>query len=304
MISRFPTEPLAGIERMTHLLKNFALLLSLGLLTLTLTACQPTDQRSKNPGQRRIVVESPSITEILFQIGAGEEVVGVSKYTSYPPEATTRTKISVMPVNLEIIHDLQPTLILVSSQAPKLNEFARTENIPIETIRIETLKDLYQSIEQIGKLTGREAPAKKEVERIQSSIAQLKSNPKLRGKSAFISIARAPGQVKKLMTSSRSFLIEAVESTGLTNAFPKLKARYPQMTLEAIIDRDPDFIIELQGKKCTDSEKQRLIDDWNSLGKLSAVKNKRVIVISGSEVLLPGPRVTETFAKVHKALSQ
>lgn len=274
------------------------------LILLTLTSCKPTDRAPSKSDKQRIIAESPSLAEIVFKIGAGDDVVGVSKYTSFPPEATQRPKISVMPVNLEVIHDLKPTLIFTSSQAPKLKEFATVEKIQLVEISIETLDDLYKAIEKIGQLTARTADATLEIKRIKDAYKALKANPALKGKNAFISIARAPGQLKKLMTGSRSFLTEAIESTGLTTAFPKLKARYPQMTLEAILDRDPDFIIELQGKDCTEAEKQQLIDDWKPLGKLSAVKNKRVIVISGKEILLPGPRVTQTFKKVHTALNQ
>lgn len=278
--------------------------MALCLLILTVQSCKPTERSAPTSTKQRIIVESPSLAEIVFKIGAGDDVVGVSKYTSYPPEATKRPKISVMPVNLEVIHDLKPTLIFTSSQAPKLKEFATVEKIQLEEVTIETLADLYKAIEHIGKLTSRSTEAKQEVQRIKDAYRALKRHPALEGKSAFISIARAPGALKKLMTGSKSFLIESIESTGLKNAFPHLKARYPQLTLEAILDRDPDYIIELQGKDCSDSEKQRLIDDWNALGKLSAVKNNRVVVISGNEILLPGPRVTQTFKKVHAALSQ
>ncbi|MDF1661616.1 MAG: helical backbone metal receptor [Planctomycetota bacterium] len=289
---------------MANLFKFCRLYVSLCLLMLIVQSCKPTDRPATNSNTQRIIVESPSLAEIVFKIGAGDHVVGVSKYTSFPPEATKRPKISVMPVNLEVIHDLQPTLIFTSSQAPKLKEFATVEKIQLEEITIETLDDLYKAIDAIGKLTSHTPEAQREIQRIKAAFSALKTNPALVGKSAFISIARAPGQLKKLMTGSKSFLIESIESTGIKNAFPNLKARYPQLTLEAILDRDPDFIIELQGKDCSDTEKQRLIDDWKPLGKLSAVKNNRVIVISGKEILLPGPRVTQTFKKVHSALSQ
>jgi ABC-type Fe3+-hydroxamate transport system substrate-binding protein len=276
----------------------------LGSVCILSGGCQKKLKRTKkSPSTRRLVAQSPAIAEILFKIGAGADLVGVSKHTRYPAAAGQCTQISVMPINLEVIGELRPSAIYVQSASPKLREFALHEKIPIRDFAIESVSDLLKAIDRLGQLTNREQTAKAEINRIKLVFAGLK---KKRGskKTVLVSIGRSAGSLKHIMTSSSGFLLECIESTGLKNAFGDLAARYPQLSLESIIDRDPDIIMELQGADLSEGERQQLINDWDDLGKLTAVKNKRVIVISGSEVLIPGPRVTSLLAKVQRALAK
>src|SRR5437016_4652578 len=105
---------------------------------------------------QRIVSSSPNVTEILFAIGAGDEVVGVDDYSKYPPEAGKCKRIGGLGnINVETLIALEPTLMVIYGRNPDLEVFCKQRNIATGHVMVESVADLFKAIESLGKATGR-----------------------------------------------------------------------------------------------------------------------------------------------------
>jgi len=287
----------------------FALLMTFAILSC-LTGCdRPPEPQSApssglRPGTRRIVAHSPALVEILFAIGAGDEVVGVSQYASSPPAARKLPKIGGLVVNLERVAELRPTLILSQGDDRNLRRYAKHRGIPLRPYAIESVAEVISATLSLGKLTDRSAPAKKEAERIRGAFDRARARVGPVRFSALLVIGRSPGTLTGCMTNTAGFLVECLEACGGKNAFADLTGHYPRLSLEAVLDRDPDLIVEVTGAAMSLADQRRLVADWDRLPKLKAVREKRIVVVSGGANLLPGPRVTETLRAFQRALKK
>jgi len=288
---------------MRMLFAFFLLCCSLGCDRVPATPPPPQRRRTSAATQRRIVAHSPAIVEILFAIGAGDQLVGVSQYVTFPPAAAKLPKIGGLIVNLERVAELHPTHIFMQGRDPKLLSYARQRGVTLQPFVIESVADLIAATLELGRLTDCSAGANREAARIRHALDATRRKVGSSRFRALLVIGRSPGSLTGLMTNTSGFLVECLKACGGQNLFADLGGRYPRLSLEAVLDRDPDVIIEITGRKHDAQVSRRLVADWNRLGKLKAVRGKRVVVIEGEASLLPGPRITETMKAFQQALA-
>ncbi len=259
---------------------------------------------------QRVISMSPSITEILFEIGAGEQVVGVTNFCSHPKEACTRPKIGgLLNPSIETWVTLKPDLVIHQADSHKLK--ANAQNLGIRTLGVtmKNLNEIYDSILKMGKVLDRTTEAQNLVTRLQQGLDFYRS--KLSGKkkrSVLLLLGDTAEPSRDMYAVSRiSFLGELLDIAGGDNIVQTTLSEYPKISKEFIISRSPEVIIEAGPKSRIDpAEKEQRMKEWERFASILAVKNRDIYFIGSSFILIPGPRLLQTvdqFARtLHPAL--
>jgi iron complex transport system substrate-binding protein len=245
----------------------------------------------------RIISLSPSNTEILFAIGAGDKVVGVTEYCNYPEEVKEREKIGgVTTVSIEKVVSLQPDLVL-GDELNGIETFERLEelNITIVGLNPRNISEIMDDIMLVGRLTGEEQNASSLVSDMWRRIGEIKNKTQdvIRPEVAHV-VWHDPIWV----TGSGNFQDEMIEIAGGYNAFSDLKG-WNTVSLEEFIDRDSDVIIVSVGHGAAGMEPYEYIISEERLKVVSAVKNNRVYTIDADIISRSGPRIVDAIEAIH-----
>jgi iron complex transport system substrate-binding protein len=243
---------------------------------------------------KRIVSTAPSITESLFALGLGDEVVGVSNYCHYPPEANTRTRVGqLLNPDVETIISLHPDLVIVEQIPNHLQE--KLERVHIRSISVahNTVEDVLQSDEMIARAAGVPNAALRLNSRVKHDLNDVRAKTASfpRWKAVFV-VGHSPGKLSGFFVSGKhTYLSELLEIAGATNVFDDAKQLYPQVSMEEILARDPDVIVEMV--EDTPGKKADALRLWNNEPHLRAVRTHRVFEVPSDLFVVPSPRVTE-----------
>lgn len=240
---------------------------------------------------KRIVSLAPADTEILFALGLGSNVVGVTSYDDYPSEVASISKVGDFAgPNIEAVAAAKPDLILATSgvQADvvkKLEDLGAT----VVVLDPQNLSGVYTDIERVGKATGSSARAndlvgsmKADVQSIQASVA---GSPTV---SAFIEIGQNP-----LFTAGKGTLMdELITLAGGRNVVTQ--PGYVSYSAEQLIKANPDVYLATKGSSSDPSA----IEKRAGFSAISAVKNKRVVILDDSQVSRGGPRIVDGLKQI------
>ena len=252
----------------------------------------------------RIISLAPSITETLFFVGAGDQVIGVSRFCQYPKEAQKKEKIGgYLDINYEKIIQLKPDLVLCLDTDKTVQKEFKKLNIPVTAITQTTLEEIKESILTIGKLTGHEREAKNKLKEIEKNIKQKHLASK---NSVLLIVGRSTGNLNQIyVAGNKGFYNEIISLSGATNAFSsKIKIPYPVINMESLLTLNPDIIIELidnRGTKKTIKQKRK---DWKTLPSLKAVKNNHIYYLQKDYSTIPGPRIFKLVKDIHNILKE
>jgi len=253
---------------------------------------------------KRVVSLAPSITEIIFAVGAGPLLVGDTKYCNYPPEADALPKIggfSANTISVESIVALKPDLVIGGSVAQASVAEALTKlNIPTLVFDPKTFEEVYSNIEKVGLVTGHADAATAVVKKMQDRVAAVQQRvagvPADKRPTVFYEVFDAP-----LMTAGPgTFIGQMLGLVGATSIFADAKEDYPQVSAEAIVSRDPAVIVgpSSHGDKLT-PDQVAARPGWD---KIRAVRDKRIALIDGDMVSRPGPRLADALEALANAL--
>jgi iron complex transport system substrate-binding protein len=270
---------------------------------------------AQNGPPQRIVSTAPSITEMLYALGLGDRVVGVTRFCRYPPEAQQKPKIGdyVNP-NLEAIAALRPDLVMVQTNPVRLAE--RLQALHLRTLEVDqqNLAALYHSIQVTGAATGASARAEQLIGSIQSQLEAVRKRASaLPRRRVMFVVGRAPGRLDGLVVAGKSsFLTEVISVAGGDNIFRDAAAAYPEVSLEEVLSRNPDVVIDMGDMGdvgdtggMTEQHRREIVGLWQRMSTISAVKQHQVFAIASEIYLVPGPRVVDAarslFDMLHPA---
>lgn len=243
-------------------------------------------------GPGRIVSTTPSITEILFALGAGDRVVGVTSFCHFPPETARIAKIgSYMQLNLEAIVATRPDLVFVEKSPLGFAERMRAMGLRVEEVNAQSAHALPEAIRAIARATG--VSGEPLIAKIQAGLDSVRRSVRGRKRVMFV-VGRSPGSLDGLMVAGpQSYLDEILSIAGGENVFASAKSSYPRVSLEEVFARKPEVIIDM-GEMAdtvgvTDERKRAVVALWRKYPVVKA----RVFAVAEDYLVVPGPRVVE-----------
>src|SRR6266511_3704664 len=280
-----------------------------GLVALTLTACARgehvpgkggiavTDDASRRvtlvAPARRIVSLLPSFTEILFAIGAGDQLVGRTTWCDYPPEALAVPSVGDgMPPSVEAVAARRPDLVVLYRSGPNVTAAEQLERLGIRTVLLDLnrLEDLGPVIRRLGVLTGRRAPADS-LARVMDSLASEPPAPSPQSL-VFIVWDNPP-----IVIGGGSYLDRLAALAGARNVFHDIRSPTAQVSIETIAARDPDFVAVLADTARPPAYATRR--EWRAV---RAVRRGRFLYLPGTLFGRPSPRAALAVREFRRRL--
>lgn len=253
---------------------------------------------------RRVVSLAPSLTEMVFALGAGNTLVGVTTYCDYPAAAKRIPKVGGIEdggIDLERVLALKPDLVVAIGEGQQTAVDAlRRLGLRVEVVPSQTFDDVFGAVTRMGGLLGREAAAKRlttelqrRVERIRQAVTPL---PPERRPRVFYQVWDRP-----LMTATRNTLIgRLIELAGGVNIFGDLPGRFVQVSPEAVLQRNPQAIVAPDHH--TSRVDPRSLAQLPGFSHLEAVRRGRILILDGNLVSRAGPRIAEALELLARAL--
>ena len=254
----------------------------------------------------RIVSLSPTHTEMLYAIGAGEQVVAVDEYSNYPTEAVSLgTKLSGYEPNVESIAGYEPDLVVISYDPGNLVEQLNALDIPVYIGNgASSLEQAYEQIEQLGALTGHLDVAVQLTSQMQADIdaAVSASSASVTGLGEPITYFYELDNTYYTVTSN-TFVGQIFKLFGLENVADGVEDGndYPQLSSEVIVSSNPTMIFLADTKCCAQTpETVSVREGWQ---KMDAVVNKNIVQLDDDIASRWGPRVVELVKSISDALA-
>lgn len=259
---------------------------------------------------QRIVSTAPSITELLYALGLGDRVVGVTNYCHYPPEAKLKPKIGdYTSPNLEAIAALKPDLVIIQTNPVKLADRLHALKLTTLEINQDDIAALYNSIRVVGAATGTAAQAAHLVGQTRANLMQIRAKAALvKPTRVMFVIGRTPNRLDGLVVVGKaSYLNEIIEIAGGENVFRDAPSQYPNVSLEEVLARNPEVIVDMGDMadtvNVTPEHQRQVVGLWQRMGSLTAVKQHRVFAVASDIYVVPGPRISiaakEFFSMLH-----
>jgi iron complex transport system substrate-binding protein len=261
--------------------------------------------------QARIVSTSPSITETLYALGLGPQVVGVTTFCTYPKDALSKPKIGTfLEPDYERILQLKPTLVLVIKNPVGVTSRLRSLGLRAEEVDMDNTGSILAAIAGIGRWTGTENSARalsislrRDLDTVRSAAAASRHRT-----SVLFLVGRAPGTLQSMVGAGPgTFLDELLRLAGGVNILASSPIQYPKVSLEQILASDPDVIIDMGDyAHSTGADEKRRREElglWQPYRRLKAVRTGRVHAVTNSHFVVPGPRMAaaarEFFRYLH-----
>jgi len=242
---------------------------------------------------QRIISLSPSNTEVVFALGLGDRIVGVTEFCNYPPEALEKDIVGGFSTpSIEKIVELEPDMILASTiheeEVPRLEALG----IPVLVVESSSLAELYASMSLIAEVTGVSANGEAliasmqtRIQAVEAVVSDIDNDDKVR---VYYEVYSDP-----LMSAGRgAFINEIISLAGGVNIFGDLDENYPQISAEVVAERQPDIILfpDYHGTADFVLEGMTSRPGWESV---PAVQQSRVYAASDDTFARPGPRVVD-----------
>jgi ABC-type Fe3+-hydroxamate transport system substrate-binding protein len=249
---------------------------------------------------QRIVSTAPSITELLYALGLGDRVVGVDRFSHYPPAAASKPQVGdYASPDLETIASLRPDLVIIPTNPVRLKERLEALRLKVLELDQEGIPALFRSFAIVGKATGTSARAAELTATVEAQldVIRKKAAGRPRTRIMFV-VGRTPNRLDGLIVMGRaSYLNEIIDIAGGENVFRDANAAYPQVSLEEVLARNPDVIVDMgemsQTAGVTEAQKRAVEALWQRMGSLAAVKAGRVHAVASDVFVEPGPRVVD-----------
>lgn len=230
----------------------------------------------------RIVTLIPHATELLFDIGAGDRVVATVEYSNYPEAARQIDRVgNYNTLNTEAIIALEPDLLIAFTDAPNLGDVSRLKELGLTVYHSDpqSFTDIAATLRDFGRMTGMETSAEKTASRFEGKIESLRSTY---SEEATLSVFYEVWHDPIFTLNGESFISDIIELCAGENVFADLPALSPQVSLEAIFEKDPQVIVTSPPAENSESH-------WYKWPQLQAVENDALVFIDPDDMHRPTP---------------
>ncbi|MFH4905247.1 ABC transporter substrate-binding protein [Staphylococcus cohnii] len=288
--------------------KRTKLLCLLLVFIVILSACgtksdQKHDSQSEGHTYKRIISLMPSNTEILYELGLGDDVIGVSTVDDYPKEVKDKKQFDAMKLNKESLMKAKPDLILAHESQKATNDKVlkglKDNGVKVVYVKdAQSIDEMYESFMQIGKVTHKEKASKKLVKETKQNIERVKNSvpDDAKGQKVFMEISSEP----EIYTAGKqTFFDDMLTQLKAKNSFSNLNG-WQKVSKEDIIKQNPDLMISTMG--ISSSEYQKMIRKRGGFSQIKAVQHNKVKAVNGDEISRPGPRIDDGLKKLKEAI--
>lgn len=242
-----------------------------------------------SPG--RIVSLAPSITEILYFLGLGERVIGVTRFSYYPPEAAKKPKVgSYVNLNVEKIISLSPDLVIGTADGNNRRVVSLLEQagISVFVVNPRNIRDIIDTIDAVGYVCGVAKRAAPLSQRLKSRVDEIRGKTSRREEPLVL----LQINLRPIMTINRTtYLHDLIGLAGGRNMGGDLGTTYPRIGLEEVIKRNPEVIIISSMERGGEFEKAR--QEWLRWRSIRAARDGRVHLIDSDLIDRPSPRIID-----------
>jgi iron complex transport system substrate-binding protein len=238
----------------------------------------------------RIVSLAPSVTEILFALGAGPDVVGVSQYCDYPPQVRDLPRVgSFLTPNLEAIIALRPTLVVGLELSSDVRQIRALNSMgyPVLLVSDDSLQQIENSIETVGARINRQRDAHRLVAQIQTQIAAVQQRlANVKPQRALMLVGHQP----IVAVGPGTYLDDLMRIARADNIAADAGEQWPHLSMEYIIAMRPEVVLD--GSMGTDASSSEF---WEKYPAIPAVRDHRVFGYAQDPILHAGPRVGQSL---------
>jgi iron complex transport system substrate-binding protein len=274
--------------------RTLLLLLTMVAVTALSAADRPT----------RIVSLIPAVTEMIFAMGEGSRLVGVSSYDRYPPQVASIAKVGgLLDPNVERLLSLRPDLVIVYNTQQELKQRLDRAAIPFYLYEHRGLPDITQTVRAVGARIGSADAANRVAVKMEADLDTIRQSVAGRPRpKTLLVFGRDAGSLRNIDASGGyGFLHDMLDIAGGEDMFADITRQSVQTTTEMILARRPEVIIELRyGDSVKSLDVKRELGAWAALPSVPAVRSHRVYLLVGDEFVVPGPRIvsaTRTLAQ-------
>lgn len=288
-------------------MRKYQLFLALFLAMIMLAGCGQNEQQRSNDKDKqaynRIISLMPSNTEILYELGLGKQVVGVSTVDDYPKEVKNKRQFDAMKLNKEALLKAKPDLILAHESQKSMNgkvlSSLKQNGVKVVYVKdAKTISEMYETFESIGKLTNKEQAAtklidetKKNISKVVASVPDNEQQPNV-----FMEVSSEP---EIFTTGKNTFFNDMLTQLHAKNSFDS-KVGWQKVSKEAIIKQNPDVMIGTMGISKT--KYQDVVEQRGGFNHIQAVQDNQVTTVNGDKISRPGPRIDEGLKALRDAI--
>lgn len=285
-------------------MKNVLLGGLLAALAGALAGCAPEGGAQAPP--KGIVSLAPNLTETIYALGGGDRVVAVGNFDDWPPEIALKPRAGgYLDPDFEKITLLNPELLVVPGQHPKVSEFGKLRGLRVLNVHMDSIETIEAGIRTIGSALGATPAAEALVGRLAAQRAAVAEAVAGLPRPRVLIITQRPAHdLNTLYTAgSSSFVSEMVTLAGGENLYADQAQPYFEASKETIVARAPEVILEFHcGEQLDDAAQAAYRADWQALSGLPAVQTGRIHLVLEPHGLRPGPRVVEIARLIALAL--
>ena len=254
----------------------------------------------------RIISLVPALTEMLFAIGAGPQVVAVSSYDNFPPAVEALPRVgALLDPDVERILALRPNLVLTYGSQSGLEVQLARAGIRTFIYRHSGVEGILQTLRDLGTATGYAADGDRKAREIQAQLdavrARVRAYPRPR---TLLVFGRQPQSLQQMFVSGGvGFLDDILQIAGGANVFADVRRESVQPSHETLLARAPEAIVEMRATGlmvAADVPRERGL--WAELASIPAVRSGRIHFLDGSYLVVPGPRVGLAAEALARAL--
>jgi len=254
----------------------------------------PAPTRSQVP-PRRVVALAPSAAEILFALGAAPRVVGVPDFADDLPEAAGKARVGGFTPDLERIVALAPDLVVVSKDGTDRAAYEKVEalGLPVLVTSGTTLAGVLEDVARVGHALGEDGRARALVLALTKRIAAAESLGRAHSGARALALIWPDPPVA---AGAGTFVGDVVRRAGFTNVVPESAGEWPRVSFETLAAWNPDLVIRPETSENSGAFARAFSDARWSL--VNAVRAGRVVVLPGSLLERPGPRLVEALERL------